>query len=299
MRSDLPAIALALATYGCFSALDASAKYLGAAYPVAMIIWVRYVGHLLAVGATLSLRHGSGIWRPPSPGLQWIRSGLLLASTGCNFVAIQHLQLAQSVSIMFAAPLLVCALSGPMLGETVGLRRWIAVVVGLCGVLVIVRPGGDGLHWAMLVSLASALATALYQITTRRLAATDPAASTQVFTALAGALALTPMVPWSWTTPAWIDLPVFIGLGVFGGVGHWVMVMAHQRAPAAVLAPFAYSQILWMVGLGWLVFGDLPDAPTLTGGAIVAASGLYLVLVPPGVSAAAGSHHPADRPPRP
>jgi drug/metabolite transporter (DMT)-like permease len=209
--------------------------------------------------------------------LQAGRSLLLLASTALNFIALQYLQLTETVSIMFATPLLVALLAGPLLGEWAGPRRLAAIGVGFLGVLVVTRPG-FGLHPAAFLSLTGAVCYALYSIATRVLAGSDSSATTMFYSGLAGVLLVAPVVPWVWSVPAsglvWL---MMIVLGAMGAFGHWLLILAHARAPAPVLAPFIYTQIIWMIALGFLVFGDLPDGWTLAGSAIVIASGLYLL----------------------
>lgn len=297
MTADRSGILLMIGAFALFAVLDASAKLLTASYPTLMVVWVRFALAFAVTALVLTARRGPRIWRPARPGLQWLRSSFLLAATGCNFVAVQYLQLAQTAAILFAAPMFVGLLAYPLLGERVGRHRWYAIAVGFLGVLVVIRPGLGVVHWAAIFSVGTAFATALYQITTRKLAGTDEAATTQLFTAIAGGLALTPLVPLGWQTPQLADVPLFLLLGACGGLGHVLLVVAHQRAPAPVLAPFMYSEILLMVLLGWLVFGDVPDLATVIGASIVVASGLYL-LAAPRVSDAAGSPRPADPGPR-
>ena len=211
-------------------------------------------------------------------GLQVVRSVLLFGSTALNFVALRHLQLAETLSIQFAAPLTVALLAGPLLGEWSSPRRMAAIGVGFLGVLVIVRPGVGTMHPAVLFSLGNMLCYALYIITTRKLAATDSTATTMFYSGLSGVALMSPLLPWIWTQPAsWLVWALLVGVGLFGTLGHWLLVLAHARAPANVLAPFIYTQLLWSVLLGYLLFGDVPNRFTVVGSAIVVASGLYLL----------------------
>jgi len=181
------------------------------------------------------------------------------------------------VSIMFATPLLVALLAGPLLGEWAGPRRLAAIGVGFIGILIVTRPG-FGLHPAALLSLTGAVCYALYSVATRVLAGYDSSATTMFYSGLAGVLLVTPIVPWVWSVPdsglVWM---MMIVVGACGAFGHWLLILAHARAPAPVLSPFIYTQIAWMIVLGFLLFGDLPDRWTLAGSAIVIASGLYLL----------------------
>ena len=210
--------------------------------------------------------------------LQLLRSLLLFASTICNFFALKYLQLVETQSIIFATPLLVALFAGPLLGEHIGWRRMAAIAVGFVGVLVITRPGSGTMHPAALLSLAGTVAYAFYNIVTRMLASSDPVATTTVYSSVAGIALVTPVLPWIWTTPpsplTWFLLAT---TGFYGAFGHWLLVLAHARAPAAILSPFIYSQIIWMLALGYILFGDWPDAWTFVGAGIVIASGLYLL----------------------
>jgi drug/metabolite transporter (DMT)-like permease len=216
--------------------------------------------------------------RTSRPGLQIGRSILLLGSTLLNFFALRYLQLDQALAIVFSTPFFVAILSGPVLGEWVGWRRWAAICVGFVGVLLVARPGFGGIHPAALISLAAAVFYAAYTISTRLLARTDSNETTLFYSNLVGAVVMLPVVPFVWTTPS--D-PLVIGLmivcGAFGSVGHYLLIIAHRLAPPAVLAPFIYTQLVWVIILGYLVFNDLPNEWTLAGAAIVVASGLYML----------------------
>jgi drug/metabolite transporter (DMT)-like permease len=182
------------------------------------------------------------------------------------------------MSIIFATPLLVALIAGPLMGEWVGPRRLAAIVIGFVGVLIITRPGLGTMHPAALLSVAGSVAYAFYALTTRILAAHDSSQTTMVYSGLAGVALMTPVLPLIWSTPGspqvWFLL---VALGAFGAVGHWLLILAHARAPAPVLSPFIYTQIVWMLALGYILFDDWPDHWTLVGSAIVIASGLYLL----------------------
>jgi drug/metabolite transporter (DMT)-like permease len=203
---------------------------------------------------------------------------LMIVTTGFNFLALRYLQLDQTITIFFLTPLLVAALAGPLLGEWVGWHRMLAILAGFAGVLVVMHPGIGTVHWAMLLALIATLGYAFYNLATRYLAAFDPASVTQTYTPLAGVLLLAPFAVgvWHWPDGAgqWLLLA---SLGFWGGLGHWLLILAHRSAPAAVLAPFIYLGLIWMSAAGFLVFGDVPTEWTLAGAAIVILSGLYLL----------------------
>lgn len=277
-RRRLVAVGLICGAFACFSALDATAKWLSPQIGTLETTFARYIFSFLIVSAFLNPWSKPGILRSKRPGLQWIRSFALLASTFLNFLALQYLQLAETITILFLQPMLVALISGPLLGEWVGPRRLVAIGVGFLGVLLVTRPGAGGIHWAAIYSFLGVGVYAAYSLITRLLASQDPPETTMVYSAAAGVVVLTPLMPFTWhASPGPLTIVMMVVIGLWGAVGHWLLILAHRLAPAAILAPFMYSQIFWMVGLGYFVFGDVPDRFTLAGGAIVIASGLYLL----------------------
>jgi len=272
-------IALMCGTLAFFACLDASAKSLARlGVDPLLTTFMRYAVSVAAISLVINPVTSPGVMRTNRLGLQIVRSLLLFGSTALNFLALRHLQLAETLSIQFAAPLAVALLAGPVLGEWTSPRRLAAIGVGFLGVLVIVRPGVGPVQPAVLLSLGNMLCYALYILTTRKLAAHDSTATTMVYSGLAGLALMTPLLPWIWTAPAgWLVWALLVGVGLFGTLGHWLLVLAHARAPANVLAPFIYTQLLWSVLLGYLVFGDVPNRWTLLGASIVVGSGLYLL----------------------
>ena len=275
----LTGIALMCGTLAFFACLDTSAKTLaGMGVDPLISTFMRYAVNVTLVLMVLNPVRTPGVTRTNRPILQVLRSLLLFGSTALNFLALRQLQLAETLSIQFAAPLAVALLAGPVLGEWTSPRRLVAIGVGFLGVLVIVRPGVGPVQPAVLLSLGNMLCYALYILTTRKLAAHDSTATTMVYSGLAGLALMTPLLPWIWTTPpnglAWALL---VGVGLFGTLGHWLLVLAHARAPANVLAPFIYTQLLWSVLFGAVIFGDVPNRWTLLGASIVVGSGLYLL----------------------
>ena len=271
-------IALMCGAVMCFAGVDTTAKLL-ARDGVAPLLttFVRYAVGVALVSCFLNPIRTPGVARTRRPGLQAVRSLLLFGTTACNFVAVRHLQLAETVSIQFAAPLAVALLAGPLLGEWSSRARLAAIAVGFVGVLVIVRPGTGAMHWAVLFSFGNVLCYALYVVATRRLAAFDSSATTMFYSGLAGLALMSPLLPWIWAPPSALAWLTLFGVGLFGTLAHWLLVLAHARAPASLLAPFLYTQILWSVLIGDLVFGDVPSPWTLAGAAIIVASGLALL----------------------
>lgn len=277
--APLVGIALMCLAVMSFALTDTTAKWLSAHINVLIVVWARYVIHFALSLVVFNPWTVPGLMRTKRPGLQIIRSALLFATTALNFTALQFLQLDQTVSIMFSIPFFVALFAGPLLGERVGLERWLAIIVGFAGILLVVRPGAGGIHPAAILSLVAAATYALYSITTRMLARTDASKTTLFYTALVGSVVASIPLPFVWETPRDpVVIGAMVGLGAVAGAGHFVLILAHARAPAATLAPYIYTQILSMIALGWLVFGQVPSLWTLAGAAIVIASGAYLLV---------------------
>ena len=273
----LRAIFLMIAAFATFTLLDATAKYLVGFLGVGLVVFARYAFAVLFV-LPIMLRPGAlGLFHSSHWWLQTIRGILLLSATGFNFLAVQELQLAQTSSIMFSNPLWVCALSPILLREHVGLRRWIAVVVGFIGVLIIVRPGTDSFHPFMIFSVISTLSVALYSIASRKVGGRGPCRDVVVLRNSASeSLGAAPFVGIDWVMPDATGWTLLALIGLAGSVGHYMLIQAHRMAPAPVLAPFVYTQIVWMTLAGYIVFGDIPDQWTILGGLVVIGSGLYV-----------------------
>lgn len=261
-----------------FAFLDATAKYLNGYMDTLQVVWARYTGAFVLALIIFNPVSRPGLMRTSRPVLQLVRSAMLLGSTIANFIAFRYLQLDQALAILFSTPFMVAILAGPLLGEWIGWRRWIAILVGFAGVLLVTRPGVGDVHWAALYSVASAVFYALYIVATRVLSRSDSSDTTLFYSNLVGAVAMLPVMPFVWKTP---DDPFIIFLmvvfGAFGSFGHYLLIVAHRLAPASVLAPFMYTQLVWATGFGYFVFGDVPNRWTLAGAAVVVASGLYLL----------------------
>ncbi|MGL4285243.1 MAG: DMT family transporter [Phreatobacter sp.] len=277
-RLRLKGIGLMVTALACFACLDTIAKSLNTAMDPIQIVWARYCAAFLLVLIMVNPLRNPRVLVTRRPWIQAIRSALLFGSTAFNFIALQYLQLDQTVSIMFATPFLVAILAGPFLGEWIGPRRWAAVIVGFIGVIVVTHPWSGTMHWSMLLSLSGAGFYAVYSLQTRVLAPYDSAATTSIYSVAFGAVVASALVPMVWVTPTsgWVVLGM-VAMGAFGAVGHWLLILAHGFAPAGVLSPFIYTQIIWMVTFGALFFGQVPAPHTLAGAAIVIASGLYLL----------------------
>jgi drug/metabolite transporter (DMT)-like permease len=258
--------------------LNASSKYLSQTYPVLEITWARYAGHLFFMLLVFAPRRGLRLLASSQPILQLVRSTLLCVSTLVFIAGLASVMLPTATAISFTGPLIVTALSPLVLKEAVGPRRWLAIIIGFGGALVVVRPGLDPAYEGALLIFAGAFAAALYQLLTRKLAAHDPAETSITYIALAGFVLTSLPLPFLWQTPVSLwDALVFAGLGFFGGFGHYCLVRAFELAPAPVVAPLNYGQLVGATLLGFMVFGQVPDYWTWLGAAIIAGSGLFML----------------------
>lgn len=276
MNARVKGIALMVAAVVIFALLDGLAKYVMQTLPPPVAVFFRYLVALVLSMAIIERTHRPAIIISRHPGWQIVRGLMLLASTYLNFAAITYLQLAQTAAISFTIPLWVCALSVPLLGEQVGLRRWAAVLAGFLGVLVIMRPGTMSFHWAMFMSLGAAFCGSIYNIATRKVGGRDRAETSLFYVGLVGSAVAVLPLPWHWQMPHGIEWPILLAMGLSGGFGHFLLIQAHRLAPASTLAPFVYTQIVWMSLIGFIIFRDVPDLWTIIGAAMVIASGLFV-----------------------
>ncbi len=265
---------------GCFGCLDTLSKYLVAYYPASALVWLRYVLQTLVMMAIFLPRMGLRLVRTSSPGLQLVRGLMLVVSSVVFVLALLRMQIAEVASIVFLAPIIVALAGGPLLGERVAARTWLALAGGFTGVLLIIRPGGGAFTWWALLPLACAFMFAGYQILTRKLASRgDDPITTLFFPGLIACFVVPPVFPGAFAVPT---VPLHAGMiaviGILGALGHFMLIRAHALAPATVLSPFGYAQLVVVLTLGWLVFGQLPDGIALTGIALIAGSGLGLII---------------------
>ena len=257
--------------------MDASAKLLSSEMPLLMVVWGRYLFNFIFIALFFFRGDPRDLVRTKRFNLQILRSFLGLSATFTFWGALLFLSLADCVAIVYISPLLVTALSVPLLGEKVGVHRWGAVIMGFIGVMIIIRPGLGIVHWAVILPLITALFWANYQITTRILSRTDSALTTLFYTA-AGGLFFTTFAVWLvWVTPTVKQWFILAWLGLLGSMGHYLLIKAFELAPASMLAPFSYTSILWSILLGYVLFGNFPDEWTIAGVVIIISSGLYII----------------------
>jgi len=276
-RADRPfrGIALILASTVFLGASDVTAKYLSATLPSIEIAWIRFL--VFALIMSPAMVPGSPLYalRSQRPGLQAMRGVALLGSSLFFISGLRFLPIAEASATGFVAPLFVTALSIVFLGETVGVRRWLATAVGLIGVLIILRPGTGAFHPAAFFPIVSALAWACTLIMTRMMSGRDHAITTMTYSSIVGVCILSALVRFVWVAPSWHDILFGIFIGLASTAGQWIVVLAFRYADASVLAPFSYTQLLWVSILGFVIFGEMPDIWTVTGAVFIVGSGLY------------------------
>ena len=276
-RADRPfkGIALILASTVFLGLSDVTAKYLSASLPSIEITWIRFLVFFLIM--TPAMIPGSPLYalKTSRRRLQFMRGATVLGSSLFFITGLGFLPIAEASATGFVAPLFVTALSIVFLSEKVGVRRWLATAAGLLGVLVILRPGTSAFHVAAFFPIVSALAWAATLIMTRMMSGREHAITIMTYSSIAGVAILSLLVPFVWVTPSWHDIMFGILIGVASTAGQWIVVLAFRYADASVLAPFSYTQLVWVSTLGFLVFGEVPDAWTVVGAAFIVGSGLY------------------------
>lgn len=261
------------------AAHDATAKYLAQRFPLPLLIWARFTLQCLLVVIFLAPSRRMQLFNTRSLRIQITRSLLILGVSLFLLSALRTMPLAETTAIFLISPFLLALIAGRTLGEQVGLKRWLVIIIGFCGALLIARPGGALSTVGVLLALGAALCSAFYQMQTRQLSMTDDPLTTLIYTALGGTVALSLSLPWFWPEhlPNAGDAMLIALLGLFGTVGHLLMIHAFRHAPASVLAPLNYGHLFWATLLGWLIFGQLPNAWSFLGMAIIAGSGLLLI----------------------
>ena len=264
-----------LGTVCCFVSLDATMKVLAQTYPVPQVAWARFVFHVVILLFVFN-RRVFYILRTSHPLHQMARSGLMLTITVLTILSLKYIPLASLSALMMMGPIFVTALSMPLLGERVGIYRWAGVMAGFTGALIIIRPGSSVMDPVSLLVLFIALCYALFQISTRILNRSDSMDTTLLYSGLIGVGVMSAWAPFDWVAPdleGWVKL---VSLGGFGAAGHFCMIRALSMAPAAVVSPFGYTNIIGATMMGYLLFSHIPDAMTVLGAGIIIASGLYI-----------------------
>ena len=261
-----------------FACLDATSKHLSETWPIGLVAWCRYVVHFVAMTAILAPRMGRALVVTGRPIAQSVRGLLLVSITLLMIAAFHRMPLTEATAVIFASPVLVTLLAGPLLGEKIGPIRWAAALVGFAGVWVLTRPGAGLDAVGTLFALAAAVAYAAYQISTRALSRTESPITLLYYTALAGTVTLTLALPFLGEPhmPTPLEALELCSLGAFGATGHFLLTLAFREAPASLLSPLVYVQLIWASIIGYVVFGQVPCADGLLGTGIIASAGLLL-----------------------
>lgn len=276
--SPLRAVLFMTLTGALFPLLNASVKYLGARYPMPEIFWARYAGHVVFCLLAVLPRQGLAAFVSRRPGVQAWRSVLLFAASAFYFLGVQIVDLPTAAAISFVGPIIVTALSMPMLGEKVGMRRWTAVLIGFAGAVIIIRPDAGAVQWGAVLILLDTLCYAFYQILARKVGSVDPASVSITLAGIGGFAISTVILPFSTIVMpvGAIDWLIFALVGLWGLLGHFFVIKAYQWGSASLVAPLCYIELIGATLLGYLIFADLPDLFVWIGAAIIIASGLYI-----------------------
>ena len=289
-------VSLTLAALLCFAAMDTTVKYLAESYNIPLIVAIRYIVNTLFVIAVFAPRQRKEMVRIQRTGLVLLRAASLTIMSLLVGLVLKVMPVAEMIAISFLTPLMVALLARPLLGETIGLLGWLATLTGFVGVMFIAQPGNGLDSGAVLMMLAVVVVNTFYQLLSRILAPTETTVALLFYTTLMGTIVFGLMLPWAWyglEPTAW-QIFLFISTGITGGIGHYLFTAAYRYAPATVIAPITYFQLLWAGLFGWLVFGDLPTAWSLVGMALVIASGLIMMLKARKRSAPKEPNHASD-----
>ena len=270
-------IGLGALAFALFTVMDTMVKWLSAGYAVHELVFTNALFALLPVLAVSLRRGGMSRLRTRRLTMHVLRGGCGMGGAFFAFYAYSQLPLADAYSIIFATPLLITALSGPILGEQVGWRRWSAVGIGFVGVLIMLQPGVAPIGPGSIAALAAACCSAFSILLVRKLSTTESKAAIALYSNLTVVIAMGALLPFGVTVPTLPDFLLMAASGLVGGTALLVLIAAYRRAPAALVAPFQYSQMVWAIAIGFLIWRDVPDPAKLVGAAIVATSGLFIL----------------------
>lgn len=270
----LGGIALAAAAVACFASLDTTTKYISTSVPLLLALWFRYAFQAVATTAVVLPRRGMSVWRTLHPKFQVLRGVLLLTSSLFAFASLKYMPVGEFTAIVMISPLAITVLAATVLKEKVSLLRWLLVAGGFTGTMIIIRPGGEAFTWASLLPLGLVASNAWFQVLTSRLARTEDPITMHLYTGWVGTLLASLALPFVWAPlPAWWLWLCLCFMGLMATVGHFMLILAYQRAPAATLTPYLYLQIAFAMLGGWLVFSHVPDGLSLVGMGMIAVCG--------------------------
>lgn len=271
-------IVLCLCSLLCFACLDTTTKYLAATYNAPLIVAFRYIGNFALMVLLLAPRHGAQLIRAERIGLVWVRTGCLAGASLLVALALQRMPVAETTAMVYLAPMLIVLLANPLLGERIGVLGWLAAVTGFIGVLLVSRPGTGLDALGIVFALCTAGLNAAYQLLSRVLAHTERTLALLFYSALGGSIIFGLGLPWFWegVAPGGLQVMLFLSLGASAGLGHYFLTASFRYAPASLLAPVSYMQLLWAGLLGWMVFGHIPDGLTVLGMLVIMAAGVMI-----------------------
>jgi drug/metabolite transporter (DMT)-like permease len=273
-RRAVAGIALAVTACACFSALDTTTKYVSAVAPLLMALWFRYAFQAIATTAVVLPLRGPAVLRTRHPRFQLLRGLLLLTSSLLAFASLRSMPVGEFTAIVMMAPLAITLLAATVLKEYVSPLRWVLVAGGFAGTLVIIRPGGETFQWASLLPVGLVVSNAWFQVLTSKMARTEDPMTMHLYTGWVGTLVATAALPFVWTSALpWWAWTGMCFMGAMGAIGHFLLILAYQRAAAATLTPFLYSQIAFSMLAGWVVFSHVPDGLSLLGIVAIAVCG--------------------------
>lgn len=272
--SALAGIALVIAAVACFATLDTTTKFVSASVPLLMALWFRYFFQALATTAAVLPVRGLSVLRTAHPKFQCLRGMLLLLSSLFAFLSLKYMPVGEFTAIGAIVPLLITLLAATALGEKVSTLRWLLVLGGFAGTLIIIRPGGDDFNWALLLPLGMVATNTGFQVLTSRLAKTEDPITMHLYTGWVGTLLASLALPFVWASlPSWSLWGWLVLMGVAATVGHFMLILAYQKAPAATLTPYLYAQIAFAMVGGWIAFSHVPDGWSMVGMAMIAVCG--------------------------
>ena len=272
--SVLTGIALVVTAMACFASLDTTAKLVSASVPLLMCIWFRYCFQALMTTLVVVPRFGVAVFKTKHPKFQVLRGLLLLISSFFAFGSLLYLPVADFTAIGTLVPLVITLLAARMLGEQVSKRRWVLVLGGFIGAMLIIRPGGANFIWPMLLPLGAVVTYSWFQLLTSHLVKTENPLTMHLYTGWVGTLVPSLTLPFVWVNPTHTELGMLFLMGALGTIGHYLLILAYKRSPASNLTPYLYAQIVFAMLGGWLVFNQVPDSWALAGIALIAACGV-------------------------
>jgi drug/metabolite transporter (DMT)-like permease len=270
----LTGIALVVTAMACFATLDTTAKLVSASVPLLMGIWFRYCFQALMTTLVVVPRFGVAVLKTQHPRFQILRGLLLLISSFFAFSSLLYLPVADFTAIGSLVPLIITLLAARMLGEQVSKRRWVLVLGGFAGAMLIIRPGGANFIWPMLLPLGAVVTYSWFQLLTSHMVKTENPLTMHLYTGWVGTLVPSLMLPFVWVNPTQKELGMLLLVGALGTVGHYLLILAYKRSPASNLTPYLYAQIVFAMLGGWLVFNQVPDSWALAGIVLIAACGV-------------------------